>query len=289
MKGLELRGQWQTLRSLSRRGGRDGLQWWPGAALLLAQEDSSSAPPFSPHPGSPGSQCKAQLCGPESAGSCPGLTPKLLHGGGHFLPWGSCFPGEGGVGEPSGKPAGLELPGPASPPTLSPGLWLHPLPTPRGSCPTRGFEDLGLGLPSRRASPPPRQLSQLPPPPKGTSLEGRKEDPPTHTFQKEPGRPLLLPPTLEYIKLCSVAPAPPLQISMATGSIPSPSLNPSPSSAKGGGFRLSPLCSPEAETQHSTGAGGEQGWRPQSSAPSSSAWGAPGGSSGSGVCPPGWG
>lgn len=186
MKGLELRGQWQTLRSLSRRGGRDGLQWWPGAALLLAQEDSSSAPPFSPHPGSPGSQCKAQLCGPESAGSCPGLTPKLLHGGGHFLPWGSCFPGEGGVGEPSGKPAGLELPGPASPPTLSPGLWLHPLPTPRGSCPTRGFEDLGLGLPSRRASPLLGSLANFLPLPRAHLSKAERKTPPHTLSRKSP-------------------------------------------------------------------------------------------------------
>lgn len=129
------------------------------------------------------------------------------------------------------------------------------------------------------ASPPTEQLSQLSPPPRGTAPEGRKEENPPP--KKSPPPP---PATLEYIKLCSLAPAPPFRSPWQPGSIPSPSLNPSPSSAKGG---LRPL--PTHFSQHSTGderGGSVEG--PQSSAPSSSVWGAPGGSSGSGVCPPGW-
>lgn len=203
---------------------------------------------------------------------------------GEKLPWAREW--VGGPGEACGAGAPCFCQWPSSPDPAPPSGPLrqetHPQlraqlhPCPQGPCPARGYTGLSLAPSSCTASPPPQQLSQLSPPPRGTSPGGRKEENPPP--KNSP------PPTLEYIKLCSLAPAPPFRSPWQPGSIPSPSLNPSPSSAKGG---LRPL--PTHFSQHSTGderGGSVEG--PQSSAPSSSVWGAPGGSSGSGVCPPGW-
>lgn len=127
--------------------------------------------------------------------------------------------------------------------------------------------------------PRPQQRSQCSPAPQGPSLGGREEENPP---------PKKNPPPLEYIKLCSLAPAPPFRSPWQPGSIPSPSLNPSPSSAKGGLQPLPPPTHTLLPAFHGGRAGRKSGG-PQSSAPSSSVWGAPpGGSSSSGVCPPGW-
>lgn len=198
------------------------------------------------------------LQGHESAGSCPGLTPN--NGGeSHFSARGEAALGTGVGGRPLGKPVGLELPisacslpSPAPAPPSGP-LWQdsHPQlraqlhPCTQESCPTRGYMGLTLAPAICMASPLPQQLNQLSPPPKGPSLGGRKkENPPP---KKNP------PPTHEYIKLCSLTPTPPFRSPWQLGSIPSPSLNPSPSSAKGG---LRPL--PTHFSQHSTGTSGEE-------------------------------
>lgn len=149
---------------------------------------------------------------------------------------------------------------------------------PPGPCPT---ESLGLSLCSIFGTPPP--------PPRSTPLEGRKqEDPP----KKDPTGPCFLPPPVNILNCAAwLRPSPAdlhgnraaVQVQVRIQVHPVPK----------GGFSLSPHSSPGwgGETQHSTGGpggGGGESRGPQSSAPSSSVWGAPGGSSGSGVCPPGW-
>lgn len=135
-----------------------------------------------------------------------GLLPVVFLAGTQPLPQGYCWQGT----DPQSR-----VPAPPS--------------APQGPCPTRAV----------RTSHPPQQLSQPLPAPKGISLGGRKEE--NHPrSEKEPRRRLLPPLTLEYIKLCSLVPTPPFRSPRQPESVPSPSLNPSPSSAKGGLRPFSP-------------------------------------------------
>lgn len=135
-----------------------------GLALPLAREDSSFAPRFSPHPGTQGSPCQAQRAwllalGPRVRRGLPWpdsqTTPlrEPLPALGKLLSWGwGC---RGGLwGNLRGWSFRLlpaislaQPPLPHTQPRALAATCAHP----RGSCPTRGFEDLGLGLLSRRA------------------------------------------------------------------------------------------------------------------------------------------
>lgn len=160
-------------------------------------------------------------------------------------------------------------------PPLAQGPWQHHLAPPLGVLPHQGPAGLGLHLPSWKPHPRLGSLAALLPLPRTHFYKAeRKARPPSK-------KSLLLPPLFNILDCEAWLQLLPLRSPWQPDSIPSPSLNPSSSSARGAS--ASPLTLPQRVRPNiPQGARGEEEWGPQSSAPSSSTWGAPGVSWGSG-------
>lgn len=170
----------------------------------------------------------------------------------------------------------LELPASASGLlSLPSGLWLARCPpsaqgpgppsAPPGSGPTRGRAGLGLAPAILDSLLPTQQLSQLPPPPQGTSLGGRKEEthPPT---QKNPEDLCFFPPLWNILNCAAWCQAPlPLQISMATGKHSKSKSEAKSIQCQRGASASPPTLPREGETQHATGK--ERGGRAEGLSP----------------------